>query len=418
VPLGLVPKKDVDEPFRVIADGRQMNEYMLPWKTKMTDMSASAGMFVRGSYAFLRDFSSAYHNVPLGTPCNHQCAGCRPCRGALDPHNPAPPSPAISMGHSAPDPATTPFKPDSCRWEQTGLQQVLGDLRPVVPTDHESATSRPTAWRQARFVGCQPGQNCNPTTCQKQLFGFRFAVAHFGIKTSGNAFHALLSPLIRHWKITHNVRIILWVDDIYVIVPNFCQQQDTCGGADTCEECARCKTRAWELDKQFTKDIKALGSETNRKDVPPTTSAFFLGLGFDTVTLEFWVPLEKAQAFADECKDLFEKGKATRREIAALVGKLMWWNLAISNAKLLSKTLQQQTGGIDGAQLWDEVVQFSQLALRELQFWVHNTVEIATRRKPMILPRFEDLEIEWARLESGGSSGLQWFCLSLGRPGL
>jgi len=243
-------------------------------------------------------------------------------------------------------------------------------------------------------------------------------VAHFGIKTSGNAFHALLSPLIRHWKITHNVRIILWVDDIYVIVPNFCQQQDTCGGADTCEECARCKTRAWELDKQFTKDIKALGSETNRKDVPPTTSAFFLGLGFDTVTLEFWVPLEKAQAFADECKDLFEKGKATRREIAALVGKLMWWNLAISNAKLLSKTLQQQTGGIDGAQLWDEVVQFSQLALRELQFWVHNTVEIATRRKPMILPRFEDLEIEWARLESGGSSGLQWFCLSLGRPGL
>jgi len=200
-----------------------------------------------------------------------------------------------------------------------------------------------------------------------------------------------------------------------VIVPNLCQQQDTCGGADTCKACARCKTRAWELDEQFTKDFKGLGFETNRKDVPPTTSAFFLGLGFDTVTLEFWVPLEKAQAFADTCKDLFEKGKATRREIAAIVGKLMWWNPAIFNAKLLSKALQQQTGGIDGAQLWDEVVQFSQLALHELQFWAHNTVEMATLRKPMILPRFEDLEIEWAWLESGGS-GLQWFCLSLGRP--
>jgi len=70
VQLGLVPEKDMNEPFRVIADGRQMNEYMLPWKTKMTGMAASAGMFVRGSYAFLRDFSSAYHNVPLGTPCN------------------------------------------------------------------------------------------------------------------------------------------------------------------------------------------------------------------------------------------------------------------------------------------------------------------------------------------------------------
>jgi len=179
VPLGLVPKKDVDEPFRVIADVRQMNEYMLAWKTKMTGMSASAGMFVRGSYAFLRDFSSAYHNVPLGTPWNRQCAGCGPCRGALDPRNPAPQSPTISMGHSTPDPATTPFKPNCCRWEQTVLQQVLGDLRPVVPTDHESAASRPTVWRQARFVRCRPGQNCNPTTCQKQVFGLELDGQYF-----------------------------------------------------------------------------------------------------------------------------------------------------------------------------------------------------------------------------------------------
>ena len=114
---------------------------------------------------------------------------------------------------------------------------------------------------------------------------FSVSVAHFGIKTSGNAFHALLSPLIRHWQITHNLRIILWVDDICVIVLNLYQQQDTCGGVDTCEECARCKTRAWELDAQFNKDMKALGFETNRKDVPTTTSAFFLGLGFDTVTM-------------------------------------------------------------------------------------------------------------------------------------
>ena len=115
--------------------------------------------------------------------------------------------------------------------------------------------------------------------------------------------------------------------------------------------------------------------------------------------MEFWVTLEKAQAFADACKDLFEKGKATRREMAALVGKLMWWNPAIFNVKLLSKALQHQTGGIDGAQLWYEVMQFSQRSMRELQFWTHNTVGMATRRKPMILPRFEDLEIEWARLE-------------------
>jgi len=69
-------------------------------------------------------------------------------------------------------------------------------------------------------------------------------------------------------------------------------------------------------------------------------------------------------------------------------------------------TLQRPTaydGGVDGETRWDEVVKFSEMALRELFFWAHNTVEMATRRKPMILPRFEDLEIEWARLDAGGT---------------
>ena len=61
-----------------------------------------------------------------------------------------------------------------------------------------------------------------------------------------------------------------------------------------------------EVDILTKKLKKLLIFEKNFKDVPPTTSAFFLGLGFDTVTLEFWVPLEKAQVFADGCKDLFE----------------------------------------------------------------------------------------------------------------
>jgi len=34
--------------------------------------------------------------------------------------------------------------PPGCLWEQTGLQQVLGDLRTVVSTDYELAASLPT----------------------------------------------------------------------------------------------------------------------------------------------------------------------------------------------------------------------------------------------------------------------------------
>jgi len=301
---------------------------------------------------FLRDFSSAYHNVPLGTPCNHKCAGCRPCRGAMELRADIPRPSATGQSRSQQkEPLQAPAHP-GCLWEQTGLQQVLGDLRPVVSTDCELAASLPSSWRQARFVGCRPGQNCNLNTCQKQLFAleldgqfFQFAVAHLSIKTSGNALHALLSPLIRHLQITYDVCIILWVDDICVIVPNIYTEQDTCGGADKCQECSRCKLRAWELDAQFTKDIKAVGFETNRKDAPPTTLAFLLGLRFDTVTMEFWVPLDKAQIFATSFKELLTRGEATRREIAAVVGKLMWWNPAIFNVKLLSKGLQHMTGG-------------------------------------------------------------------------
>jgi len=61
-------------------------------------------------------------------------------------------------------------------------------------------------------------------------------------------------------------------------------------------------------------------------------------------------------------------GKATRLEIAPVIGKLMRWNPAIFNVKLLSKGLQHTTGGIDGETRWDKIVEFSEIALRKLLF--------------------------------------------------
>ena len=146
-----------------------MNEYMLPWKTKMTGMATSARMFVRGSHAFLRNFSSSYHNVHLGTPCNQKCAGCRPCRGAMEPRADIPRPSAIGQSRAQQkEPLQDPAHP-ACPWEQTGLQHVLDDLHRVVSTDCELTASLPTSWRQARFAECRPGQNCNSTTCQKAI---------------------------------------------------------------------------------------------------------------------------------------------------------------------------------------------------------------------------------------------------------
>jgi len=77
-----------------------------------------------------------------------------------------------------------------------------------------------------------------------------------------------------------------------------------------------------EVDIHAKKTQQSVDFEKNCKDVPSTTSAFSLGLGFDTVTLEFWVPLEKAQVFADGCKDLFES--LDRVIVLTLLARQRW----------------------------------------------------------------------------------------------
>ena len=423
IPLGLVPKNDEDEPWRVIADGRGMNADLLPWLSTMHGMKASAGLFQPGSFCFLKDFSSAYHNVPLGTACAGECVGCPACR-----IGPSPLSERCSSRGSTQEVSSAAIlpptlkraradteqaecavvttgqqslqhsRPGRCTLAESGLQSLLGDMRPL-PTDF----GQPGRWARRKFVGCKPGVNCKGVGCQKQAFGIeldgvhcRFAVCHFGIRTSGNAWSALIAPLIREWR-DSGARIILWVDDICVIVPSDCPDPSTCGGPDSCRYCADCKARTERLDKKFTEDIRALGFETNRKDLPATTSAVFLGLGFDTVSMTFWVDPQKAAAFRGRCAELIQGQSASRRQIAELVGKLAWWEPAISNAKLMSRSLQALTCGKEEVGKWDEVVAFTPAALRELCFWRDNVVPLAEQRMPMLVPKLPQLRTMWAQ---------------------
>ena len=79
LPLGLVAKSDIDEPWRAICDGRQTNDQLLPWKNHYWGMRACSPLFTPGAFCFSKDFSSAYHNVPLATPCGQRCLGCAAC---------------------------------------------------------------------------------------------------------------------------------------------------------------------------------------------------------------------------------------------------------------------------------------------------------------------------------------------------
>ena len=87
IPLGLVPKNDIDEPWRAILDGRRTNLALIPMKVTMHGIRASSSLFRAGSYVFIKDVSAAYHNCLLGSGCTKGCLGCRGCKA------PTPPTP-------------------------------------------------------------------------------------------------------------------------------------------------------------------------------------------------------------------------------------------------------------------------------------------------------------------------------------
>ena len=75
--------------------------------------------------------SSQFQLIHLGTPCNQKCAGCRPYRGAMEPRADIPRPSAIGQSRAQQkEPLKDPGHPACRPWEQTGLQQVLDDLRP------------------------------------------------------------------------------------------------------------------------------------------------------------------------------------------------------------------------------------------------------------------------------------------------
>jgi hypothetical protein len=62
-----------------MCDVRPTNPQLLPWKNKYWGLHACIPLCTPGAFCFSKDFSSAYHNVMLATPCGQRCLGCRAC---------------------------------------------------------------------------------------------------------------------------------------------------------------------------------------------------------------------------------------------------------------------------------------------------------------------------------------------------
>lgn len=197
--------------------------------------------------------------------------------------------------------------------QRLGLESVVRDS--YIKVDNRYFTLAPdrgeVQWVQRKFLGCTP-HTCARVGCQKCMFGivmddedgvlhyFRFSVAHFGIRTAGNLFHALVTPLVRKYR-RKGVRLIIWVDDVLIIVPTTCTKPFQCGGAPHCTACQKCKEKATALDAEFSEDLRQLGFETNKKGFSASQSLKFLGIIFDTCTMTFRVERVAAELFHARC---------------------------------------------------------------------------------------------------------------------
>jgi hypothetical protein len=197
--------------------------------------------------------------------------------------------------------------------QQLGLESVVRDS--YIKVDNRYFTPAPdrgeAQWVQRKFLGCTP-DTCARFGLQKCMFGivmddengvlhyFRFSVAHFGIRTAGNLFHALVTPLVRKYR-RKGVRLIIWVDDVLIIVPTTCTKPFQCGGAPQCTACQECKEKATALDTEFSEDLRQLGFETNKKGFSASQSLKFLVIIFDTCTMTFKVERVAAELFHAHC---------------------------------------------------------------------------------------------------------------------
>ena len=456
LPLGLVVKHDLDEPWRAICDGRPTNPQLLPWKNRFWGLKACSPFFTPGAFCFSKDFSSAYHNCLLGTPCGQKCLGCWVCN---DPHTRGSRPCAFTgsglqqpLGHRRPMPSSTTLGLD---WIDRGdtppvdgtelhherLKQVLSEKRrgpqraraswdiqltreegqqlglesvgidTYIQVDNRYFTPAPdrgeVQWVQRKFLGCTP-DTCARVGCQKCMFGivmddedgvlhyFRFSVAHFGIRTAGNLFHALVTPLVRKYR-RKGVRLIIWVDDVLIIVPTTCTRPFQCGGASQCAACQECKDKATALDAEFSEDLRQLGFETNKKGFRASQSLKFLGIVFDTCSMTFRVEREAAELFHKRCVAMLQGATVTPRELAKIVGLLNWWSIAVAGAKLVSRSMQAQSAAVAAKEHWDAPSTLTEQATEELEFWRDNIVRVAELGMPIVIPRFEELQAVWER---------------------
>eukprot|EP00961_Rhodomonas_salina_P058533 786513-Rhodomonas_salina.1 len=105
-------------------------------------------------------------------------------------------------------------------------------------------------------------------------------------------------------------------------------------------------------------------------------------MGWDTINCTFWMAASKANKMADAAAAMLETGVASRRELAKLRGKLVWFTSCLHAVRLLTRTLNAFVGSPVTDAAWDTREALPPAVLFELRHWADTLPTQANHERP------------------------------------
>ena len=163
-----------------------------------------------------------------------------------------------------------------------------------------------------------------------------------------------------------------------------CNYVDDLGGVEST------KVRAKQAYVALGELLEDLGlQESAKKAVPPTTEITYLGVQFNSISMQMAVPPEKLAEIKEEIRRWERKTTITKKELQSLLGKLFWVAKVIRYARAFMGRLLEQLRSVD--KIHDSKrIKLSEESKRDIRWWnsfleVFNGISMIINEDPIPL---------------------------------
>jgi hypothetical protein len=182
-----------------------------------------------------------------------------------------------------------------------------------------------------------------------------FNAMMFGHVHGPRWFTKLMKPFVKYLR-SIGIRCVIYLDDLLVF----------CG--DNFQEARRLLRFVFSL-------LLALGITVNttKSILEPVRRLEYLGFIVNTKTMSFSIEKGKLKAFCRDCKRLINRGSASARDLARVLGKISSMSAALLPWRLRTRaTLLSKNQALRATGSWDKPFSLGGRVIRELEFWINN----------------------------------------------